>query len=502
MKVSVFFLLIGVSLLRFTDAEIEMPQPADLDLIEDSQVLAVVAAAQKAVRNSPDAGEAWGRLGHVYLIYGWEELAEPCYRRASVRAPDVFGWHYFLGRLTIDRNPKAAVDIFTRALQLDATYAPAHLYLASALRHLRRFDEAQHHLERARHLQPDNPFSDLWLGEIALAQQQMDQAEAHLHRALSLNPHQSEAHALLARVYFVLEAPAFAAQHTEAARQPSQHTQLADPLWWFEPRVSSLPRDVDAWVGYGMDFIRIKRYDEAVAALERAQALLESGEWENYAQKTIDVTYLRVQVHYYFAQIHYQQGKTAAAIQAYQDAVGVMAAQDSNGVNATTTLQKSQGNLSEPLIFFVSVYANLAAVYQEIGQFEKAIEPYQKALSLTPTDPVLHGNLADVYMRTERYAKAEAHYKLVIAHDMTNVPAFYHLGFISLMKSAYNEAVVQFERVLELDASYTNAYGGLGVAHKELGNFLDAIIAFEKLLALDPEDQLAQEMLRQLKEMR
>ena len=63
---------------------------------------------------------------------------------------------------------------------------PPHLYLASALRNLRRFDEAEYHLERAKHLQPDNPFSDLWLGEIALAQQQIEDAKTASYFALGL----------------------------------------------------------------------------------------------------------------------------------------------------------------------------------------------------------------------------------------------------------------------------------------------------------------------------
>ena len=70
------------------------------------------------------------------------------------------------------------------------------------------------------------------------------------------------------------------------------------------------------------------------------------------------------------------------------------------------------------------------------------------------------------------------------------------------MKTEYMEAVGQFEWIVELDASHFNARGGLGIAHKELRNFLDVIIAFERLLELDSGDQLAQEMLRQLREIR
>lgn len=502
MKVFLFFFLIGVNVLAFTNAEIEIPQPADLDLVEGSHVLEAVEAAQKAVRNSPNVAEAWGKLGHVYLIHGWDTLAEPCYRRASMLAPDVFQWHYFLGRVTIHRNPEDAVDIFTRALHLDATYAPAHLYLASALRTLRRFDDTQHHLERAKNLLPDNPFSDLWLGEIALAKQQIEHAEAYLHRALNLNPNQSEAHALLAQVYFALKDPVFAKQHAQAARQPSQYTELADPLWWFEPLISSSPEDAEAWLEYGIAFIRIKRYNEAVGALERTQTLLQSKAWENQGKEGTDVTYLRGQVHYYLAQIHHQQGQITEAIQGYQQAIQIQETHDNGGTNATVSPQKSQPNRSAHLRFFANVHANLAVIYEETGQLEKAIEQHQKALAFIPTDPVLQRNLAAVYWTQENYAAAEHHYKSIIAHDTTDVQALYRLGFISLVKTDYVEAVVLFERVRELDTEYIEAYRGLGAAHTELGNYSEAITAFEMLLELDPWDPYAQEMLRRLRGVR
>ena len=186
MRISVLlFFLILISTGAFAEGEIDIPQPADLDLVEEKLLLEAIRTAQDAVRNSPDDAETWGYLGHVYLSHGWEVPAIPCYREASSLAPHAFKWLYFLGRLTKQRHPETAVRHLTRALTLDATYAPAHLYLASALRILGRFDEAQQHLVRAKRLQPDNPFSELWLGEIALARQNVELARTHLEQGPS-----------------------------------------------------------------------------------------------------------------------------------------------------------------------------------------------------------------------------------------------------------------------------------------------------------------------------
>ena len=127
---------------------------------------------------------------------------------------------------------RKSVEHLARALALDPTYVPAHLYLASALRILGRLDEARHHLERAKQLQPDNPFSELWLGEIALSRQQIEDARTHLECALRLNPGQSEAHALMAQIAIAAGDTHAAQQHAQAARHPSQYSELPDPMWW------------------------------------------------------------------------------------------------------------------------------------------------------------------------------------------------------------------------------------------------------------------------------
>ncbi len=525
MKQVLCLLLILTSSFVFADSRVDIPQPADLDLVEEKLLLEAIETAQKAVRNSPDDAEVWGRLGHVYLIHGWEAPAIPCYRRASLLAPDEFKWFYFLGRLTKQRQPEAAVKSLTRALTLNAEYAPAHLYLAAALRILGRLDEAQQHLEHAKRLQPNNPFSELWLGEIALARQQMKLARTHLESALRLNPSQSEAHALMAQVAVTLGDKEAAKQYARAARHASQYSELSDPLWWdvlkagvtaslyaergrrymsegdyvsavaeFAPLISNDQKDVDLWLDYGIALLRTERYNEALAVLKNAQALLRRDK-DAQEQKTPDeISYLKAQVYSYIAQIYYETGRTDSAIHTAQKAIELLhnlvkKSQASNGISD-----------SRHLTFLADVYANLALVYEDAEQLEQAITQYQKALELSPTKPPLHRDLAGVYWKKRRYAEAEPHYKIVVADDTTEVQAIYRLGLIFLTKGQHAEAVTRFERVIDLDAEHVRAYEALGVAYQELGNIPGAISAFEKAVQLESDNKNALEMLQQLHE--
>ena len=519
-----FFLLILVSVPLFAGADIDIPEPADLGLVEEKLLLKAIEAAQKKVRRSPDDADVWGQLGHVYLSHGWEVAAIPCYRQASILAPDEFKWLYFLGRLMKQRQPEDAVKHLSRALTLDPAYAPAHLYLASALRILGRFDEARQHLERAKHLQPNNPFSELWLGEIALARQQVKLARTHLERALRLNPGQSEAHVLMAQVAIALGDKQLAKKHAEAARNPSQYGELIDPLWWdvlkagvtaplyaergrrymsegdyaravaeFESLISDGQKDIKVWFDYGVSLLYTARHHEALAALEHLLSLLDKDIEVQKKRSADEVAYLKAQAYNYMGQIYYETGQTAAAIRACR-----MALQFKK--NKTDSESHGQLTPSDYDTFFSNVHANLATVYENTEQLGEAIRHYQEALELVPSQLSVHRDLAGAYWKKRRYTAAEPHYKQVITHDATDVQAIYRLGLISLMKEDYLEAVSLFKKVIAIEATHVRACGALGVAYQELGNIPEAIGIFERVLELEPGNKVALDKLRELHE--
>ena len=517
-----FFLFILINICVFASSDIDIPEPADLDLVEEKPLLKAIENAQKAVRQSPNTADVWGQLGHVYLSHGWEVPAIPCYRQASVLAPNEFKWLYFLGRLTKQRQPEVAVKHLTRALTLNAAYAPAHLYLASALRILGRFDEAQQHLGRAKQLQPNNPFSELWLGEIALARQQVKLARTHLERALRLNPEQSEAHALMAQVAIALGDTPSAKQHAQAARHPSQYAELVDPLWWdvlqagvtaalyaergrrymsegdyaravaeFEPIISDEQKDIKVWFDYGASLLYTARHPEALAVFEHLLSLLGT-DIEVQKQRSADErAYLKAQAYNYIGQIYYETGQTAAAIRACQMALRFKK-------DKTDNESHGQLNPSNYDTFFSNVHANLATVHENTGQLGEAIRHYQAALELVPSQLSVHRDLAGAYWKKRNYTAAEPHYKQVITHDATDVQAIYRLGLISLMKENYLEAVSLFKKVIAIEATHVRAYGALGVAYQELGNIPEAIGIFERVLELEPRNKVALDKLREL----
>jgi len=282
-----------------------MPRP-DLSLISEERLLQAVEAAQRAVVDAPESAEAWGQLGHLYLVHGWEVEAAGRYRRAAAFERDDFRWRYLLGRSLENTDLVAASEALERAIDLDATYPPAHHVRAIVLRKLGRPDEARRHLERTAKLEPRNPSGQLGLGEIALSAKRFEEARDHLLRALEMNPGQSEAHQALAQVFLALGDRAAAERHASAGRKPTRPMPLQDPLWdeveqagvtkyWFSKRAnrylaakdyeratvefaqaaSDDERNPMFWYNYANALLRSERYAEAVPIYERAVAALQ-----------------------------------------------------------------------------------------------------------------------------------------------------------------------------------------------------------------------------------
>ena len=319
-----------------------------------------------------------------------------------------------------------------------------------------------------------------------------------------------------------------AKQHAQAARHPSQYSELPDPVWWavlqagvtaplyaergrrymsegnyahavaeFEPLISDTQKDITVWLDYGISLLHTERHNDALEVLVRAQSILHSDAEIQKERSANEIAYLKAQVYNYMGQIYYETGQIDTAIRACQQALQfgqLLINGQENG--------KLQGQLnpSDYYTFFANVHANLGMVHENTGQLEEAVVHYQKALELQPAKPSLHRNLAGVYWKKRRYTEAESHYKQVTAYNATDVQAIYRLGLIFLTQGRYPGAVTQFKRAIAIDATHVRAYGALEVAYQKLGNIPEAIRTFEMILELEPDNKVALDMLKQLHE--
>jgi len=479
-----------------------VPQPSDIGHVEERRLLAAVKAAQQTLIAAPKDATAWGQLGNIYFVHGWDVEAAECYRGAVEIAPNEFRWLYYLGMTTYKVDPQAADQTLAAAIKLDPQYAPAYIYRAAALRSLGHLAQAKAHLETANKLEPQNPYASLWLGELALTAQQVEAAQSHLQRALKLNPEQSEAHAAMAQIASILGEKETATQHAQASRKQTKYTQMRDPLWWdvlklgvtaqryaergnrylqqgnfkraiseLEVAITGLDKDAHLWLNYGIALMLNKQYSEATAVLENTLIVIRDN--ESPIQNPTEIADLKAQSHYNLGFAYYHSNRTEKAIAAYQKAIQL-----------------------EPN--FAEAYGGLGVVYWRTGNLDAAIRHCQKAIKIAPENIEFHQNLTQIYWQEGRYDAAAVGYQIILELNPTDENALHHLGLILLSKQEYDDAVSCFQKVLQINPDSALTHGALGVAYYKLGEKGLAIQEFQEVLRLDPRNQNAREMLKRL----
>ena len=483
-----------------------IPLPTDLALVSEPRLLQAAESAQKAVAEAPDKADAWGNLGNVYLVHGWEAEAAPCYERAVSVDPSEFRWLYYLGLSTYKTDAQTAVGAFAKAITLDPDYAPVYVNHAQALRRLGRFEEAREQLLHVIELDPKNPFAELALGELCLAAKQFEEARTHLTRALELNPDQSEAHAAMAQAALALGDKEAANRHAKAARKPSKHTEMDDPLWWEVVRVgvtakryaergtrymktgdfksaatelsvaaSSKPKDAEIWFNYGIVLLNTNRYGKAREALEHALFIIDENDLEGgMSPKTPkEIAFLEIHSNYNLGYVYERTGQRAKAIAAYKRAI---------------ELKPDLAN----------AYSGLGVLYARTGRIREGVALCKKATKLAPGNIELQRSLAAAYWRAKLYNNAAEVYDNILRLKPDDKGALHQLGVIYMGKRMYPEAQAKFKRVLEIQPDDPLAHGALGTVYLKLGDRAAAIAEFQTVLRIDPNNRTAQRLLMQL----
>ena len=244
-----------------------LPEPPEPDLAEvDPEVVEAVAAARQAVRQRPNDGGVWGRLGMVLLAHDFHPEAQRCLAEAERLDPDEVRWPYLRGLSLLLNEPDAGL----RCLQSVAERGgedppPPRLRLVETLLNQGRLDEAEHYLEQARKAEPDNPRLQLNLGRLALLRGQWQRALEHLEPCTNDVHARRLAHTLRAEAWTHLYEP------DKARAEQRQATEAPEDQLWPDPFVEDVLRfqcGLAVRLRQAGDLLAQRRYPQAVQLLD------------------------------------------------------------------------------------------------------------------------------------------------------------------------------------------------------------------------------------------
>ena len=126
------------------------------------------------------------------------------------------------------------------------------------------------------------------------------------------------------------------------------------------------------------------------------------------------------------------------------------------------------------------------ACYAAIGDLEKAIDSYKKAISLNPNYAQAHFNLGNTYQDLCQFNDSISSYQHAISLNPDYHEAHNNLGGSLLDVSRVDDAIKSYKKAVKLKPDYIEAHFSLGLTLQELGRLDEATKYLEKTIELNP----------------
>lgn len=214
-----------------------------------------------------------------------------------------------------------------------------------------------------------------------------------------------------------------------------------------ENAVNKDPANSEHHVELGMAYFHAGQFDEALAAFQQA-ILLNPNAASAYNG---------------IGRVHYHTGPARTAIEAYEHAIALDA-------------------------HYIDPYYGLGILYSaQLGEYDAAIEAFQRGVEHNPADAFLVAGLGSTYARMGRFEKAIAYLQQAIALQPDNAFAYSWLSIIYLYIKRYDDMIAACQREIEIEDGHS-PHRLLGYVYSSLGHYDEAIAQLEQSVALEPQD--------------
>ena len=136
---------------------------------------------------------------------------------------------------------------------------------------------------------------------------------------------------------------------------------------------------------------------------------------------------------------------------------------------------------------YLDAHFNLGVIFQGLGENQKAKECYEKAIEIDPNYSNAHNNLGTMFFDLGEAQKAISCYEKAIKANPNHTDAHNNLGGAFKEVGEYQKSISHYEKVIDTNPDYIGAHYNLGVVFQEIGEYPKAIIQYEKAIKANPK---------------
>ena len=493
--------------------------------------------------------ESFEQVGDIMKLLGNKQKAAEYYRRAVAVSPtdiqlrlsyakmlDELGqdeaavteYNYILGKTTDNKDLLYSLErIYKKKLEKDPTNADITSNLGAILQKQNKYEEALLYYQKAESLSPSNINTRLNVG--TLYQQKGDNrtaikaydsvlivypnnVNANLYKAeanealgetklaidgykkvLALEPTNDEArHRLLSLVKSNMTTSQFIdyVKKNMANSNPSElfynyavdlhkENKLADAITMYSEALKTNPDNPEIYMNLGLAQNQAGNTDTALTTLKSA------------ALKFPDNTQIKDVISTIEEEVLNKKLAVAAALYEQQDYKGALA----------EYMKIKPQNISSLL--------GIASTYQAMNENKKAIQYYEEAFKLKPTDSQIAYYIAVLYAESEDFENAKTYVNRSLVLNKDNQQAVELLKSLNEQANSlalnnaidlyeaqkYNEALPILNQVISAEANNSYAYYYRGMVNDSIDKKLDAIKDFKKAYELNKDFEIANYMI-------
>ena len=134
--------------------------------------------------------------------------------------------------------------------------------------------------------------------------------------------------------------------------------------------------------------------------------------------------------------------------------------------------------------YTANIHDNLALVYRELRQYQKAIDHANLALALNPSRPDPLVTLGIVYAKTDQHAKAYEYFLLAWSKGIENVDLYNNWAVSSFQLDRTDEAIELLHKALKIDPDHPESHYNLGIAYSSKGMLEEAQLEMLRAMRL------------------
>jgi len=432
----------GVAAFRTLRAGGPAPPPlADLGPLAP-EIADIVRQARESVAQDPRDGARWGRFGMVCEANGLAGAARDAYANAAAIETAEAKWMFHLAAVEsrLGRTDDAVRDM-RRAIDRNATYAPAYWRLGLWLLDQNHVDDAERAFGRATEIDPVDRAGWIGLARVYLQRDENDRAAGLLERLVAAAPSEGYALQLLGTAYRRLGRvdQAASASQVGARGEPQWSDRWTDEMLDFRRGYAALLKDATAYIVAG-------RYPQAIAILEQLRR-----------DKPDDIVLMA-----HLGQVYVAAGRDADAVQLLERVIA-----------------------REPDRF--EAHVDLATGYLHLGNLARARASVERAVSINPSYAPARETLGLILWRAGDARAALAAFDRTVQLDPRNARALVWTAMVETNEGRTGDALAAFQRAAQTDPTNVDAWIGIANAEMNRHNPDAAVAPLQNAQRLHPD---------------